>query len=232
MNKLLRKIDHFFHPVKGYIVMLHRVTSKKSSVADMATYEITPTQLDELLSQYKQQGYIFVSMDEVCQMQQTKRYHNKFVALTLDDGYLDNMVEALPVFRKYNCPFCIYMTSSFVDSTEACWWYPKHDVPFLSQEQLRHLAQDPLCTIGAHTITHPYLSKLTCAEKKQEIVGSKQRLEEILGLPVYHFAYPYGDFDEECVDIVREIGFHSATKVWDGGVRSNSNIFALPRIKF
>lgn len=229
---LKRKIDHFLHPIKGEIWMLHRVTMHKSNVTEMQPYEITPQRLDALLAQYKQSGYRFVSLDEVYTMQQTKRYGRRpFVCVTLDDGYLDNMTEALPVFRKYNCPFCIYMTSSFADSDATCWWYPEHNAPFLSREQLRQLAQDPLCTIGAHTVTHPFLSKLSSEEKHQEIIGSKQRLEEILQLPVHHFAYPHGDYDTECEQVVRQAGFHTAVAAWGGGVRSNHDILALPRIK-
>lgn len=232
MSSILTKIDHFLHPVCGRIWMLHRVTANKSGVEAMMPYEITPKQLDELLSQHQQQGYSFISLDALYDMQKSKRYPSKpFICVTLDDGYLDNMEEALPVFRKYNCPFCIYMTSSFADSDATCWWYPEHNAPFLSREQLRRLVHEPLCTIGAHTVTHPFLSKLNYEEKLHEIVASKQQLEEILGVPVHHFSYPHGDFDKECIEIVRKAGFHTATMAWGGGVRSNSNMFALPRIR-
>lgn len=229
---LKRKIDHFLHPIKGEIWMLHRVTEHKSNVPEMQPYEITPERLDELLSQYQQRGYRFVSLDELYTMHQTKRYRRRpFVCVTLDDGYLDNMTEALPVFRKYQCPFCIYMTSGFADNTAECWWYASEKVPFLTATQLRELTAEPLCTIGAHTITHPQLTQLCSEDKRQEIIGSKQRLEQILHIPVHHFAYPHGDFNEECEQIVRQAGFHTAVAAWGGGLRSNHNRLALPRIK-
>ena len=232
MNRLFRKIDHFFHPIKGEIWMLHRVTNNGTKLPDMRQYEITPQRLEELLLLYRQKGYRFVSIDQVYEMQQTKLYLSQpFVCVTLDDGYLDNFIEALPVFRKFDCPFCVYMPTGFVDGTANCWWYPSENVPFLSVNQLRQLAAEPLCTIGAHTINHPYLSQISSKEKHKEIVTSKHHLEDIIQLPVNHFAYPLGDFDDECLDIVCKAGFHTAVAAWGGGVRSNSCVYALPRVK-
>lgn len=232
MNWLFRKIDHFLHPIKGEIWMLHRVTTNGTKIPEMQQYEITPARLEELLTQYRRQGYRFVSIEQLYEMQLSRRYPlSPFVCVTLDDGYLDNMTEALPVFRRFDCPFCIYMTSGFADGLAYSWWYQSESVPFLSVEQLRQIAREPLCTIGAHTVTHPLLSRLSSEEKRNEIVNSKLRLEEILQCPVHHFAYPHGDFDAECVEIVRQAGFHTAVMAWDGGVRSNKHIFTLPRIK-
>lgn len=230
MNRLFRKIDHFLHPIKGEIWMLHRVTTSGTKIPDMQQYEITPARLEELLSQYEQQGYRFVSLDQVYEMQRSCRYPSQpFVCVTLDDGYWDNMTEALPVFRRFNCPFCIYVTSGFADGITDCWWYASENVPFLSVAQLRESALEPLCTIGAHTVTHPMLSRLSSREKRNEILNSKLRLEEILQSPVHHFAYPHGDFDAECANIVCQAGFHTAVMAWGGGVRSNSSMYALPR---
>ena len=140
MNRLFRKIDHFFHPIKGEIWMLHRVTNNGTKLPDMRQYEITPQRLEELLLLYRQKGYRFVSIDQVYEMQQTKLYLSQpFVCVTLDDGYLDNFTEALPVFRKFDCPFCVYMPTGFVDGTANCWWYPSENVPFLS---VNHLPTD------------------------------------------------------------------------------------------
>ena len=232
MNRLLRKIDHFLHPIKGEIWMLHRVTNHGTQIKDMQQYEITPDRLEELLTQYRQLGYRFVSLDEVYEMHQSGHYPAQpFVCVTLDDGYWDNFTEALPVFKKFDCPFCVYVTTGLVEGTTDCWWYKSENVPFLSVPQIRQLAAEPLCTIGAHTLTHPHLSQISSEDKRKEIMDSKHRLEEILQSPVHHFAYPHGDFDAECVDIVREAGFHTAVMAWGGGVRSNHKILTLPRIK-
>lgn len=83
----------------------------------------------------------------------------------------------------------------------------------MSPEQIRRLS-DKGINIGAHTINHPILKILTPEEQFQEIAGSKSQLQNWIGKPVKHFAYPNGmlgtDLDENTVELVRQAGFESA----------------------
>ena len=63
---------------------------------------------------------------------------------------------------------------------------------FMTVNEVKTLADDPLCTIGAHTVNHYSLAKLDDARCFDEIAAGKRRLEEMLGCPVRHFSYPYG----------------------------------------
>lgn len=60
-------------------------------------------------------------------------------------------------------------------------------------DEIAALAADPLCTIGAHTLTHPMLAKHDIAMVAREIGESRAILEDRLGRPVRHMAYPVGD---------------------------------------
>ena len=53
---------------------------------------------------------------------------DKCIVFTLDDGYLDNYTNALPIFIKYNVPFTIYITTSFPDHKFTMWWYALEDI--------------------------------------------------------------------------------------------------------
>ncbi|MDP2005221.1 MAG: polysaccharide deacetylase family protein [Rubrivivax sp.] len=68
--------------------------------------------------------------------------------------------------------------------------------------------------IGAHTVSHPILARLSRTEARAEIEGSKQSLESMLGEAVSLFAYPNGkpgeDYSPESVELVREAGFATA----------------------
>jgi peptidoglycan/xylan/chitin deacetylase (PgdA/CDA1 family) len=64
--------------------------------------------------------------------------------------------------------------------------------------------------IGAHTLSHPRLSRIPLTQAKNEIVSSKKKLEDLFGTPVKHFAYPWGDYNDAIVDLVREAGFETA----------------------
>ena len=63
----------------------------------------------------------------------------------------------------------------------------------MSWDELKSFADDPLVTVGAHTITHCNLAKQSEEVALHELITSRDRLEEKLGRPVLHLAYPYGD---------------------------------------
>ncbi len=87
--------------------------------------------------------------------------------------------------------------------------------------------------IGAHTVSHPILAKLTRNAAQREIADSKHSLEALLDEPVSLFAYPNGKLDEdysaESVQIVREFGFSAAVSTAWGAARTADDIFQLPR---
>ena len=64
--------------------------------------------------------------------------------------------------------------------------------------------------IGAHTLTHPDLTRLSRAAKKNEIEGGKKWLEDVIGRPVAMFCYPFGRFDAEAKELVAQAGFKGA----------------------
>jgi hypothetical protein len=102
----------------------------------------------------------------------------------------------------------------------------------MSPDEVASLAAGGLVEIGAHTVTHPVLAALPAAGQRDEIWGSKSRLEGILGHPVTAFAYPYGsptDSTAETVTIVREAGFACACTTFAGAVWRGTDRFLLPR---
>jgi len=103
----------------------------------------------------------------------------------------------------------------------------------LTWEQVR--AMQGLVTIGGHTRTHPYLSRLSRSEAEDEILGSKARLEDMLGIEVRHFAYPFGSpdsFTEETVEILKAAGLVSGLTTRRGACRVRDAPYALRRILF
>jgi len=103
--------------------------------------------------------------------------------------------------------------------------------PMLSWDEIKQMSKQKI-TFGAHTISHPALSRTNGARLETEIVGSKSKIEEALDLPVLHFAYPFGqpsDVSDEAKKIVQRAGFSSAvTTVW-GFNRPGDDLYDLKR---
>jgi peptidoglycan/xylan/chitin deacetylase (PgdA/CDA1 family) len=86
-------------------------------------------------------------------------------------------------------------------------------------DEIRELAADPLVTIGAHTRTHPILANLDDDEAREDISAGRDELEEALGRPVEHLAYPVGDASaasEREYRLARALGFKTAVTTRKG----------------
>ncbi len=82
--------------------------------------------------------------------------------------------------------------------------------------------------IGAHTLSHPNLPICSREEKRREILGSKQWLEQLLGKQIPLFCYPAGYQDAETEEIVRSVGFHGARTTIQGFISNAQNPFQMP----
>ena len=219
---LPRRLNNLFHPKLGEVWMLHRVVEQRSAAPNQRVLEVTPDWLEKRILDCQKQGFRFVPIDEV-----DKGKH--WICLTLDDGYRDNYDVALPLFKHLQVPFCVYVTSGFIDNQQPIKWYPDQQLA-LSTDELRALDQEPLCTIGAHTVSHPHLHELSIADQRLEIKESKQQLATLLEHPIVHFSYPHGAYNKQTVEICRELGFHTAVTTNGRTVRNNYDPLQLDRI--
>jgi peptidoglycan/xylan/chitin deacetylase (PgdA/CDA1 family) len=84
--------------------------------------EVTPEFLDDVLSGLRHAGVEVISLDEMHRRLIERDFRRRFVCLTFDDGYRDNLFHALPVLRKYEAPFALYVPTSFPDRVGELWW--------------------------------------------------------------------------------------------------------------
>ena len=201
------------HPGVGEVWQLHRVTDKPSPDAAERVYEITPSKLIALIESRLKRGFHFVSLAQIQEMIASNVYDKKFISITLDDGYEDNLTVAYPIFKKYNIPFCIFIAKSYICEG-------RNPYTFMTEDQIREINKDPLCTIGSHTVTHRRLYNLAPEVQLQEIIECKAWLEEILQEPVPYFAYPYGSYTTVTLKALHKAGVQLAVRAWGGPVRA------------
>lgn len=142
----------------------------------------------------------------------------KPVIVSVDDGYVDDVTEILPVLKQ------LKMTATFYVITGRL-----HEQGFVNPDQVRQLEAAGM-DVGAHTRTHANLPALPPAVRRSEIDGSAADLRRVLGHPVYWFAYPYGAFNPAVVDEVRRAGFLLAVTTKSGVTASTATPFEIPRI--
>lgn len=286
---------------QGAILTMHRVRpAPAASFQPNAHLEITPDFLDRQLASIRAQGIDVVDLDEALARLAGPQTGARFVVLTLDDGYRDNLENALPVLARHRAPFTVFVATGFPDRDANPWWMtleaaiaasPKvtwtvgdhlmlptgtdaekrnaydilsarieslpeddqrqamdgfavrHgidvvamlDEAFMTWDELRRLAAEPLTTIGGHTVAHLALGRLSERRAREEVALGAERLERQLGRRPRHFAYPYGyegKVGERDYRLLRELGFASAVRTTPGTLSALSarEPTALPRI--
>ena len=100
----------------------------------------------------------------------------------------------------------------------------------LDENGLRRLAVDDLIDIGAHSISHPELARLSVAEQDHELRASKKRLEEVLGREVVALAYPHGSCTADTKRLAAQAGYAFACGTQRQTVERDADLYQLPRV--
>jgi peptidoglycan/xylan/chitin deacetylase (PgdA/CDA1 family) len=141
------------------------------------------------------------------------------VGISIDDAYESAYTEAWPRLKKAGFPFTLFVATDSVD---------RNFKGIMTWEQIRSFAKNGV-TIGNHTASHPYLENLNLFSAKTEITKAQKRLTEELGQAPELFAYPYGEYNEDVLDLVKAQGFKAAFLQISGAVGAHSPMLLLPR---
>lgn len=143
------------------------------------------------------------------------------VVVTIDDGYRDFHEHALPLLVRYRVPVVLYLATGLVangrSSDEALTW-----------SQLEEVVSTGLVTLGSHTHSHADLSRADEAEAEREMRRSKELIEDRLGVPCRHFAYPWS-LGSPAADRVARRLFESAALTWETNRHGRIDQYRLGR---
>lgn len=155
---------------------------------------------------------------------------DKKVVITFDDGYRNVLRNGLEVLTRHRFRAVQYIVAGLIGTRNE--WDVKHgDAPeaLMDTGEIREwLAAGQ--EIGSHSLTHRNLSKLNEAEAREQIMGSKKKLEDTFGIAVQHFAYPGGKWTPMVRDLVQEAGYVTACTTEFGVNTAQTPQFELKRI--
>jgi peptidoglycan/xylan/chitin deacetylase (PgdA/CDA1 family) len=156
------------------------------------------------------------------------------VAITFDDGYLDNYTTAAPILREHGVPATFFVAANLVGSDTVLPWeqHLAGQVPWMTWDHVRELDRHGF-KIGAHTLSHCDLGRVQGAEAEREIRESKSKIERELGTPVRHFAFPFGslkNINEANMELIRAAGYDSCCSAYGGIIRSAVDRYRIPRL--
>ncbi len=202
------------------IITYHRVhlyaTELTKSIPDLT---VEPSVFAAEMSALATGGYHTISQAQLF----AALYHGaalpaKPVLVTVDDGYVDDVTQILPVLLRLHMIATFYVITGRI-----------HEPGFLSADQIRELDRAGM-DVGDHTVSHADLPALSDAELVAQVAGSRAALERILGHTVQLFAYPFGAYDDRVVAEVRRAGYVLAVTTRGGTTESSLDPLTMPRI--
>lgn len=210
MKKVLKSL--FFRIPASYVLMLHHVDD--GNITPVSDCIIQYDQFIRLLKQDRK----FMQMSDYLTF---KAQNNGKYLLTFDDGLEDVFRVVYPVLKAREIPFTIFVPVDLLDTPG-----------YISIEQLKEMAKDPLVTIGSHGVSHRVMTTLSVGEQELELVESKKTLQRIIGKSVDVYAYPHGQFNSDTIKLLKKLNLYKAAFGVTGhptNCFTESNRFDLPR---
>jgi peptidoglycan/xylan/chitin deacetylase (PgdA/CDA1 family)/UDP-N-acetylglucosamine:LPS N-acetylglucosamine transferase len=215
------------------IVMYHRFIEDDSGKGVHGTY-INIKMFEKhlkLLKFLKMETLTFKDLKDkgsISRLDSNKRY----IIITVDDGYLDNLQLMLPLLKKYGFKAVVYPVTG---ETFNRWDVeipsnPEQKVPLMNTSQLQTFYDSGYIELGGHTMTHPKLDTLTYQQQYDEIAENKKQLEQITGEPLYSFAYPFGIYNDDSVKVSKSLDYPFSVTTNSGPLAMHEDLHRIRRI--
>ena len=214
---------------RAFIALFHRIDDRYPSSQITCT-----TTLFRQFCDFFARHFHVVSLTTLLERLATGADISRHLAITFDDGYRDNFTCAAAELRKRNLPATFFLTTDFIGTDVTPWWDVELGIraEWMTWSDVRVLHAQGF-ELGVHTCTHADCGCISGVDARREIAGAKARLEQEIGAPARHFAFPYGGperMTEANRAIVREAGFESCFSAHGGIVAPGDSAFRLCRV--
>jgi peptidoglycan/xylan/chitin deacetylase (PgdA/CDA1 family) len=211
------------------ILVYHQIAVAPKKGAAFRGLYVSPKTFARQMALLKKLGYTGLSISDLQPYLRAEKV-GKVVGITFDDGYLNNLTEALPVLQKNGFTSTCYVVDGLLGATNS-WDIEKGiaQTPLMSAQQLVAW-QAGGQEVGAHTKDHVDLMTINELTAWKQIANSKPALQTLLNKPVNHFCYPYGKFDTRHETMVKQANYETATTTVRGRVHAATNMLTLPRV--
>ena len=208
-------------PLRVPILMYHYVDATPPPAGPYAAGLTVPTaqfaaQMDYLAAD----GYHPVTLEQIyAAMAGLSHLPPKPVALTFDDGGLDDYTVAYPILRSHHFVATFFVITGFVGRPICMTW-----------SDLQRMQQAGMA-VESHTVNHLDLRSLAPARMQDELVQSWNTIERELGKAPMALAYPSGAYNPAVIAAVRAAGYRLAVTTHPGKTLHPSHAYEWPRLR-
>lgn len=212
---LLLCLSYVYLSANAHVFVYHRFGDNK--------HQSTNTTLKELekeFNYFKDKGYIVVPMSDIIKKVKNKeKVPNNWVAFNIDDSYKSFYKNGLPLFKKYNYPFTLFV---YVEATE------KNYGDFMSWEQIKETSK--YGEISLHSYSHKHLTHMSNKEVFEDTKKAYTIFTDKLGFKPKGYVYPYGEYNDNVKEEIKKFNFDYIANQSVGSVNHKSDIFDLNRV--
>lgn len=186
-----------------------------------------PGEIDIPVSVFERHMEELAGEDVVLPLEEALGGHRGGVVVTFDDGTRDFHSAVLPVLVRYRIPATLYLATGLVEGTEGHGrdgWDP------LTWSQLEEAVSTGVVTVGSHTHRHANLGQATEHHAEDEMRTSQALVEDRLGMPCRHFAYPWGVASPASERVARRLFDSAALRAWETNRRGRVDPHRLARV--
>lgn len=206
----------------GVILVYHHVASDTPP-----STTISPETFRTHLEYLQTNNFNVIELSElIIALQAQVPIPEKSVAITFDDGYSSIYDTAFPMLEEFGFPFTLFVSTGPIDRTQS---------NYMTWEEISEMASAGV-TIGNHLVEHPYMLDKIQGETEaqwinrldQEIQQAQRTITHHTGQDNKYLAYPYGEYDSNIKNLVKELGFIGFAQN-SGAIGFGSDFLALPR---
>jgi peptidoglycan/xylan/chitin deacetylase (PgdA/CDA1 family) len=212
------------------ILVYHQIVEAPPKGSPFRSLYVSPAAFNRQMWFLKTLGYKGLSMRELTPyINGTTK--GKVVGITFDDGYENNLTNAMPILIRHGFSSTCYVVSGLLGKTNI--WDAQIGIPQVPLMDEAGLSQWTAGgqEVGSHTHQHTNLLLVDDDTSRDEILLGKQVLEASMnGVEARHFCYPYGRYAHPHAIMAREAGFETATTTRRGRCTKDDDLFELPRV--
>ena len=215
----------------GVRILVYHAIQDLSRDPMLEPYAMPPELFRHQLKTLRRLGFHFISADQLLDFVRRQCELPRLpVLITFDDCYEEMVGSALPILKELAVPAVAFAVSSQLGGSNR--WDQVNgasSLALLDRDGLETLARNGV-EIGAHSRTHPRLTKISAAQLEDEVAGSIRELE-VAGLRPRMFAYPYGDWNLAVRRAAHRAGLAAAFTADRFKVQPGCDPYLIPRIE-
>ncbi|GBD96428.1 poly-beta-1,6-N-acetyl-D-glucosamine N-deacetylase precursor [bacterium BMS3Abin06] len=223
--------------------MYHHVNPHKG---DMVT--VTPDVFEGQMRYLRERGYRTLNINElISYINGNLELRHKAVAVTFDDGWLDNYIYAFPVLEKYKINAAVFVITDWTENASG----KPEGIPFpapthkesrllvekketykiaLNWKTVKEMSDSGLVGFYSHTKSHRRCDELSGTELLEELEDSKNLLEQKTGRSCPYLCWPYGKYNNTALDIAKKTGYKAVFTTEHGVAGRGDDLMAIRRI--